>query len=59
MGRSTVYKSIDYYGINYEQFSRMTQAEIDCKVEIMKNDHANIGEIMVQGHLNSRGLQVQ
>jgi hypothetical protein len=59
VARSTIYNSIAQYGINYERFSRMSQADIEREVELIKKDHPNAGEVMVQGHLTSRGLQVQ
>ena len=52
VARSTI------YGINYERFSRMSQADIEREVEHIKKDHPIAGEVMVQGHLTSRGLQV-
>ena len=36
----------------------MSQADIECEVEHIKKDHPIAGEVMVQGHLTSRGLQV-
>jgi hypothetical protein len=59
VARSTIYNSIAQYGINYERFSRMSQADIEREVELIMKDHPNAGEVMVQGHLTSRGLQVQ
>ena len=58
VARNTIYTSIAHYGINYEQFSRMSQADIEREVEHIKKDHPTAGEVMVQGHLTSRGLQV-
>ena len=58
VARSTIYTSIAHYGINYERFSRMSQADIEREVEHIKKDHPIAGEVMVQGHLTSRGLQV-
>ena len=59
MSRSTVYRYIDHYGINYERFSQLSQTDIEGEVQAVKNDHPNAGEVMVQGHLASRGLSVQ
>lgn len=59
MSRSTVYRYIDHYGINYERFSQLSQTDIEGEVQAVKNDHPNAGEVMVQGHLVSRGLSVQ
>ena len=58
VARSTIYTSTAHYGINYERFSRMSQADIEREVEHIKKDHPIAGEVMVQGHLTSRGLQV-
>lgn len=50
---------MEEYGINYERFSQLSEAEIEREVQIIKNSHPNAGEIMVQGHLASRRLHVQ
>ena len=53
VARCTIYKSIEHYGIIYEQFSRMLQADVEREVEHIKKDHPNAGKVMVQGHLMS------
>lgn len=59
VSRSAVYKAIADYDIQYERFSRMPQAHIEREVEAIKNEHPNAGEVMVQGHLASKGLHFQ
>jgi hypothetical protein len=56
VSRSAVYKAIADYDIKYERFSRMPQAHIEREVEAIKNEHSNAGEVMVQGHLASKGI---
>ena len=58
LSRRTVYRYIEHYGINYERFSQLSQTDIEGEVQAVK-DHPNAGEVMVQGHLASRGLHVQ
>ena len=59
LSRITVCRYIDHYGINYERFSQLSQTDIEGEVQAVKNDHPNAGEVMVQGHLASRGFSVQ
>ena len=59
LSRSTIYRYMENYGINYERFSQLSQAEIECEVQTVKNYHPNAGEVMMQGHLTSRGLHLQ
>ena len=37
----------------------MSKADIAREVELVKKDHPNAGEVMLLGHLASRGLRVQ
>ncbi len=59
VSRTVVYKTINEYGISYERFSGISQTEIEKEVEGVKNNHPNSGEVMIQGHLASKGLHIQ
>ena len=59
VSRPVVYKAIKDFGINYERFSRLSESDVEHEVRVIKQDHPNSGEVMVQGHLQSKGIHVQ
>ncbi len=59
VSRPVVYKAIKDFGINYKRFSELSDSEIQQEVQIIKQDHPNAGEVMAQGHLQSKGIHVQ
>ena len=44
--------------INLQKYSRMSTADLDQKVKEIKSNHPNDGEVMLNGHLLSRGIRV-
>ena len=59
VSRPVVYKAIKDFGINYERFSELSESDVQHEVHVIKQDHPNAGEAMVQGHLQSKGIHVQ
>lgn len=59
VSRSVVYKAIREYGIDYQRFSGISQTDIERAVVAVKGQHPNAGEVMIQGHLTSKGVHVQ
>lgn len=57
--RSVVYKAMSEYGLYRENFSQLSQDEIEKEVDAIKQNHPKAGEVMVQGYLESRGLYIQ
>lgn len=60
VSRPTVYAAIQAYNIPYEgRFSNHSNDELRCSVVAIKLGHPNAGEVMVQGHLRAKGVNVQ
>ena len=59
VSRHLIYKAIQEYQIEYEKFTSESQPEIETAVVASKQQHANAGEAMIQGHLSSVGVHVQ
>lgn len=58
VSRHLVYKAIREYQIEYNKFTPESQPEIETAVLASKQQHANAGEVMIQGHLVSKGVHV-
>ena len=59
VSRNAVYKAIREYRIDYQRFSEISQTDIERAVVAVKEQHPNAGEVMIQGHLTSKGVHVQ
>ena len=59
VSRHLIYKAIQEYQIEYEKFTSESQPEIETAVVASKQQHANAGEAIIQGHLSSMGVHVQ
>lgn len=62
VSRSTLHRRLREYGIDLqvcERFSRISDAELDRLVTEVKRDFSDAGYRLVQGHLRSRGHNIQ
>ena len=59
VSRHLIYKAIQEYQIEYKKFTSESQPEIETAVVASKQQHANAGEAIIQGHLSSMGVHVQ
>lgn len=59
VSRLVVYNAIRQHGIDYERFTNHTTREIESAVRSISEAHPNSGEVMIQGHLETRGEHVQ
>lgn len=57
--RGIIYKAIQEYGINYNKFSEASLPEVEEAVATIKQMHPDAGEVMVMGHLASKGMHFQ
>lgn len=46
-------------GISHERYATMSDQEVQIAVAEVKRNHPNFGEVMMQRHLQSRGLILQ
>ena len=46
-------------GVQYEKYSTLSEQDIEDVVTVVKQKHPNAGEVMIQGHLQSRGITLQ
>lgn len=60
VSRQTIYNEMRRHGINYQgRFSSHNDEELKTAIINMKTNHPNAGQVMVQGHLQSKGITVQ
>ena len=59
VSRPVVYKAIKDFGIHYQRFSGLSETDILHEVHVIKQSHPNAGEVMTQGHLESKGIHIQ
>lgn len=59
VSRPVIYNAIEQYNINYTRYTDIANDGLQQMVASIKSNHANAGEIMVQGHLVARGIDVQ
>ena len=59
VSRSTLYRRLEGEGISRESFySDISDNQLDKVIEEIKETHANDGEVLMAGHLVTRGLLV-
>jgi len=54
VSRSTLYRRITTANLSIQNYSNMSDCELDSIVFQMKADHPNDGEVLLSGHLKSR-----
>ena len=59
ISRPSVYKAMVMYDLNYNRYTYVNDDELQLTVRQIKTHHLNAGEVMVQGHLEARGIHVQ
>ena len=59
VSRPLIYKAITAYGLNGSRYSEIEQNQLEQIVSQIKQQHSNAGEVMLQGHLENRGVHVQ
>ena len=59
VSRPLIYKAIAKYGINYDRYTALYPDELLVAIREIKQNHPNAGEVMVQGHLEAKGIHVQ
>ena len=55
--RSTLYRRLKVSGI--EKYSDISDADLDCTIRSIKEEHPNDGEVLMQAHLLRVGIHVQ
>ena len=59
VSRLVLYKFIRENGISHEKYSTLSEQEVQNVVAEVKKNHPNAGEVMLQGHLQSKGITLQ
>jgi hypothetical protein len=59
VSRPVLYKFIRKNGISHEKYSTLSEQEVQNLVAEVKKKHPNAGEVMLQGHLQSKGITLQ
>lgn len=60
VSRTTLYKKMTDLGITHKaKYSTITDEQLDNTIKNIYRDQHSMGEIMLMGHLKSRGLDVQ
>jgi len=58
ISRSTLYRKLEEAGISSDDHTLISNHELDEVIRSIKVDHPNDGEVLLQGHLVSRGIKV-
>ena len=53
-----MYRRLEEAGISPNDYTPMSDQELDSKIRSIKHDHPNDGEVLVQGHLVRMGIRV-
>lgn len=59
ISRPTLYKLMRQFHISRSKFVPLTHDELDSTISEIKAQHPHLGEVMLNGHLHSRGIVVQ
>ena len=59
VGRTTLYKKMQEYGILYDRYSHISDERLREVIEDIQRVHRDMGEVMIMGHLRSRHINVQ
>ena len=58
ISRATLYRKLNEAGISTNDYSQVTNQQLDELVASIKQDHPYDGEILLNGHLRSKGIRV-
>ena len=58
ISRATLYRRLEEAGISTNDKTPLSDEELDRIVSSIKQDHPNDGEVLIKGHLISRGIRV-
>ena len=59
VSRATLYRRLDEEGMSHDlTYSTISDRNLDETVEAIKQNHPNDGEVLMAGHLTSRGINV-
>lgn len=58
VSRATLYRRLQEAGILPDDYTALTNAELDETIRSIKQDHPNDGEKLMQGHLRRMGIRV-
>ena len=58
ISRAALYRRLEEAGISTNDKTPLSDMELDRIVSSIKQDHLNDGEVLIKGHLISRGIRV-
>ena len=58
ISRATLYRRLEEAGISADDRTPLSNTELDGIITSIKQDHPNDGEVLIKGHLISRGIRV-
>ena len=58
ISRSTLYRRLQEAGINPNDYSTLTDHQIDEIMRSLKKDHPNDGEVLIKAHLLQMGIRI-
>lgn len=59
ISRSTLYRRMEASGVNFNDYTLLSETALDKTVKDIKISHPNDGERLMQGHLSRLGLKVK
>ena len=59
ISRPTMYKLMREYNISTAKFAQCKDEQLDFATAYIKAEHTHVGEVMLNGHVRSRGMVVQ
>ncbi len=59
VSRSTLYRRLKDFGIETDDYTAVQTADLDHEIKGIKQDHPNDGEVIMKGHLLSKGIKVK
>jgi len=58
ISRATLYRRLEEAGVSSNDNTPLSDVQLDEIVSSIKQDHPNDGEVLIKGHLISRGIRV-
>ena len=58
ISRATLYRKLEEEGISSNDYSSLTDSQLDEVIISIKRDHPNDGEVLLKGHLLRQGIRV-
>lgn len=58
VSRATLYRRLEEAGVSPDDYTPLSDQQLDEVIHSIKQDHPNDGEVLLQGHLLRQGIRI-